>query len=162
MIERKNIELKSKNEMDVLSGRVDSVETQLAKLSNAVERLVEQQESQGNKLVQDQHQLTSNAAETMGLLKSLHALMEAQQQQQQQQPKKPEGGAATRGRDAFLNKVSLAKRERQQSPPASSTAVATPPVASSTSPRWKSVVSRSTKQANAKDPEGGGGEEGKR
>ncbi len=157
MIERKNIELKSKNEMDVLSGRVDSVETQLAKLSNAVERLVEQQGSQGNKLVQDQHQLTSNAAETMGLLKSLHALMEAQHQHQ---PKKPEAGAATRGRDAFLNKVSLAKRERQQSPPASATAVATPPVASSTSPRWKSTVSRSTKQA-AKDPEGGG-EEGKR
>jgi len=172
IIERKNIELKSKNEVDVLSGRVVSVEAQLGKLSNAVEKLVVEHANQGNKMAQEQHQLAGTASETVEMLKALHALVAAQQQQQQQQHhgggggKSSTGGAGTRGRDMFLNKVTLAQRERerqhdqqqedqqqeqrrerhhrqqhqppQATPPATTAAV--PALSVKTSPRWKAAV----------------------
>lgn len=109
IIERKNIELKSKNEMDVLAGRVGSVEAQLAKLSLAMERLAESQAGLGTKLAQEQHQLAGGVGEAVEAIKAL------QQQWQQQQQQQQHATMATRGRDSFLSKVTLAaQRERQQ------------------------------------------------
>lgn len=108
IIERKKIELKSKNEVDVLAGRVGSVETQLAKLSLAVERLAEAQAGMGTKLAQEQHQLVGGVGEAVEAIKALQQQWRLQQQQAQQAQ---HASTATR---AFLSKVTMAQREWQQ------------------------------------------------
>jgi hypothetical protein len=111
IIERKNIELKSKNEMDVLAGRVGSVETTLAKLSVAVERLAESQAGMNAKMVQEQHQLAGGVGEVVEAIKALQQQWQLGQQQQQQQQQQH---ATTTAQRTFLSKVTMAQRERER------------------------------------------------
>ena len=110
IIERKNVELRSKSELDNLNGRVGSVEAQLAKLTAFVEKLAEQQGAQSGKLALEQHALAGTVGEAVEAIKAVHTMM----QQQQQQKAAAETAAAARGRDTFLGKITLAQRERRK------------------------------------------------
>jgi hypothetical protein len=119
IMERKNIELKSKNELDTLVSKVATLEAHMSRLGMLMERSLEQSHTSVSRLQQEQHQMASSVTDTAEFLKSIYAVVQQlhQQQQQQQQQQQPSAlSLSTSGeRDRDPDREPLSARERRSS-----------------------------------------------